>query len=549
MIRKIGMTLILTVILFGLLGGNALAGSETDVLDAMTNTPAGSSASVNWNGTVTVGQELAVQGNVTIRNARFVRDPSYAGTYFNIQPGASLTLIGCTVDGGAEWSLNQSKVDAVLARDDKTDPSSYSATTTESDAMQYCNLKPGAVRATDRLIKVSGSLTLTDTTIQNYVGGQLNVGNAIGVIGVTGGSVRMDGSTKITKCFAYRRGGDDMGGVLRVDAGTAVIGGNTVISDNAGVGGNGALVGIVDGTLTLKDSMRITNNLAVNSNGLLQASGYSGTVPEIVMNGGRIDNNLSLPGTHNNFGSMIYNRTGIFTMNGGEITGNTGGFWPAFNMRYATQTRLNKGLIANNTALVGDREQDVHLRGGASIGKDMVIDGNVDVYGGSDDIVNNGTIRGNLYIRDAAPDKFINSGLIEGEIDDVRGGRVFNRGIVVLPEVIQIAGKVSVGSTLTAHVTGVTSSAENMTFIWKRNGMEVARGNTYVFQNEDLYALMTCEGLSTNGYHLAAVTFHTPLDGTPVPRTGDEAMPLLWGAWMLASAAAAILLVSRRRSA
>lgn len=547
--RKQCLCMIITILMC-MCAGMAYADSAQGIRNAITKTEAGSTADVSWNGTLLVNEEMTVRGHVTIRNVRFERGSAYRGCYFNIQKGASLTLIDCTVDGGAEWSLNQSQVNAVLNAESKTDSAAYSKTSVKTDAMRYCVLKSGAITSNDRMFKVSGSLVLTNTTLQNYVGEPENAGTALGAIIVTGGSVRMDGSTQITGCFAYRFSGDDMGSVLRVDSGTAVIGGQTTITGNAGIGGNGAIIGIVDGEVTLQDQVQINRNLAVNSNGLIEASGYNGTVPKLVMNGGTLTGNLSIPGTSNNFGSMIYNRNGVFIMNSGSITENTGGFWPAFNMRYATQTQLNAGFIGNNTALIGSRSHELHLRGGASIGKNMTILGNLDVYGGSNRVVNTGSIQGNLYLRTNLD--FVNQGFIEGEVE-TKAGCIVNadNGYVLLPETIFIAGTPSVGSTLTAYADGVTPAAVNMTFVWKRNGQEVGRGNTYTFQTEDLYATMTCEGYSSNGYRLAAVTFHTPVAApsyTP-PRTGDDAAPLLWCALMTLTGAILLTMLRRKHNA
>ena len=387
-----------------------------------------------------VAEPINVTGAVTIdgKDKTIKRSGDYTGKFFAVQ--GSLVLKDVELDAGAEWTKDQNKINADIAAGGTTEifKSGMTADQQKDAAFAYIALADGAILSTERLISVneSAKLEMTDVNVQNYVGET----TGLGIIEVQGGKVAIAGSI-FQNNFAWRAGGDDHGGIIRVDSGEVTMASGVAIQNNIVIGANGSLIGIVDGVVDM--SCDVTGNVAVNSNGLIQASGYNGTVPKLVVNGGKLSENTIIPGVNNGFASVIYNRTGEFTMNSGEITNNVGGSWPAFNMRYATETNLNGGTISGNTSMSGS-EYTLHLRGGASVGENMVIEGNVDVYGGSDPVTNEGKIKGDVRIRFNGT--FENTGTVEGKMDipegyavEVKGAGIY--GTVDVPD----------GATLTIY--------------------------------------------------------------------------------------------------
>jgi hypothetical protein len=173
-----------------------------------------------------------------------------------------------------------------------------------------------------------------------------------------------------------------------------------------------ALVVVSAGTLTMKDGSRITGNTNSTANG--GGVYVSAVAAMFTMNGGRIDNNKS---TNNAGKGGGVNSAGIFTMNGGTISNNTagnsstssslqgGGVFIGSNGDFT----MNGGIICNNKVLTTNGYAaggGVHtaklftMTGGEISGNEAKIGGGVNIATNADARFNmtGGIITGNTTV-------------------------------------------------------------------------------------------------------------------------------------------------------
>lgn len=275
----------------------------------------------------------------------------------------------------------------------------------------------------DYIFKNSGTLTLGNNVVIKdliFDSGSANYNGDIGVIYSSSGKIVLD-SASITNCAGLS---------LNAVNTTVEIKGNTAVNNNFGTGNKGGIFIINNSTVTISENATINNNRSIVRSGAIFGLVNS---PNLVMEGGQINNNLIQTYGSNTAGAMIVLESGSgMSMNGGEIIGNKGALCGAIASRWNSGSHgtsdgifLNGGTIKNNTTIgTGWNNSTIFLRSAATIGENMVIDGIV-VTNSDGNLVNNGTINGNLILS-AANAIVNNNGIINGDVTITVNGATFN---------------------------------------------------------------------------------------------------------------------------
>ena len=201
----------------------------------------------------------------------------------------------------------------------------------------------------------SGTMTMTGGTISYNKGTHCGGGVYIcqGTFNMSGGEISYNTATDNTS-FG---GGIGMTSTSSYTPGEINLSGNAAIIHNecapvTGGGGGGIYCG--RGSITMKDSVTISGNKALNGTG---GGLFAASSSTFVMESGKISDNYAKSGGGVYLNSSVTTDT-CFTMNGGEITGNTA--WNGNGGGIGTiggkEVVLNGGEISNNTAVYGGTE-------------------------------------------------------------------------------------------------------------------------------------------------------------------------------------------------
>ena len=407
----------------------AVATVETDEgtqyfgsLAAAVAAATGDDATVTLLNDAALSAEVEIENTVTIAStngSKITRTSGNTGTFFTVADGATLTLDGVTIDAGGKWSIDEEAwaTDYELSHGQNTAVYGNSGWLTANHAEDPINKGDGNVVTTDNLIKINGTGGLVldgGTVIENIYADTKNVH----VIGW--GDANNETANKIEIKNATIRHFAGTGGSLIAANGRLVditLDDGATLTDNFNRGDNGGLFYLSSGgsKLTMKAGAKVTDNKVADCNGsFIMTYANGATEPAtFTMEGGEISGNIGLKGESNNYCQPVYaHRNGVFVMNGGKITNNTGCYVGAFYQRIdnlegehtSAKVQLNGGEISGNhyygeDAGVLDESTfgQIFITDDATIGKDMTITGDVSFYGQAKATVE-GTITGNVHI-------------------------------------------------------------------------------------------------------------------------------------------------------
>ena len=369
--------------------------------------------SVRLTDDITIAEKINISGQTIIlgSNNSIKYNSTYTGTLFDIADDATLYISNLIIDGNNTWSLRPENI------------------TVDSTSPWYTKyVEANGVEVTDFVIKNKGELTLHNTTITNTV---LNAGlsasynNDLAVISSTEGTVVID-SCSIS---------NNIGLALNTSNTSVELKNSTSISNNFSTGNKGGIIITGNQTITMDDGVHLDNNTTIVRSGAIIGLINNAT---LIMNGGTIDNNKVEAYGSNTSGSMICLESGSgMVMNGGSISNNVGVLAGAISSRWNSGSHgtsagifLNNGTITGNTTLKTSwNNSAVFLRSAATIGSNMVIDGNIE--SNSDGVlINNGTINGDVYVS-AANAVVTNNNKINGNVNQTAATATFtNNGTV-----------------------------------------------------------------------------------------------------------------------
>ncbi|MDE6719770.1 MAG: hypothetical protein K2J68_07955, partial [Treponemataceae bacterium] len=197
------------------------------------------------------------------------------------------------------------------------------------------------------------------------------------------------------------------GGAICINAGGKATVANTKIHDNTAHYGGGVYV--TGGAEFTMSSGTIHNNTAVGSSGGVYNEGT------FIMTAGIISTNTA---TYNG-GGVYVNGSGIFTMNGGEISNNTSTYAGGVFVRNNGTFTMKGGTILRN--IVSETGGGVSVHTGTVEIKDGTIENNTAAYGG-------GIFVGN-FANTSAPTTFkMDGGTVSGNNASSDGGGVYVTG-------------------------------------------------------------------------------------------------------------------------
>lgn len=351
----------------------------------------------------------------------------YSGRFFDIKAGSTLNLVNLSFDGENNWLFNEEYYNESLENVAKV-----------TDNLAFISGEEGAPLMKTTLINNSGNLNIENTSFKNFYSN-----NGCYFVSGANGSITNVYNTQVINnastgtIFAYITGATAR---LNVYEGT-------VISDNY-VGSNGGIFKTYSGAITTFNDGVVKNTRSLDTNGVVSMT--YGTNSSFILNGGVISNNSGVQGKNNGRNAPIYIHNGSkFIMNGGVIENNRGTSCGGVDAPgHATSgLKLNGGVLRNNQVRKEyEPRSDLNVQYDYDlvIGKDMVIDGNIQVYG---DIVNNGVITGEVNLR------------LESKEDDLKtisGEGTINGDVVVYhPED-------KVPEAITAIVNGYTVNCDHI---------------------------------------------------------------------------------------
>lgn len=329
--------------------------------------------------TIPSNKNIIIDGNnqYTITYLKKSETTWYTGQLFNIKPDAYVVFQNLTIDGQNNWSLdNDTYQQDIQVKDPVTNPTKY--VTSESD-------KP---KITANVINNNGNLIINNITIKNVFSSSEKY------------LIYASAATTVIRDSKIIHNANNGGGLVIYQIGSTsvtTIEGNTLISDNFATG-NGGLFRPYQGSKIEMNGGKISNNKAVNSNGVVVMTYNPGS--KFILNGGEISYNEGIAGKNNGRNAPIYVHSGSsFIMNGGSIVGNRGQATGGIDApgRANSYVELNGGLISQNIAANGaDHQADIFLADyNLVLGENMVIEGNAYISG---DVVNNGIIKGDLTL-------------------------------------------------------------------------------------------------------------------------------------------------------
>ena len=293
---------------------------------------------------ITLNKMITIDsGNITIEGNGFeiIRssdnpettnvNEAYAGTFFTVKAGASLTLGGgLIIDGGNKWTYNKENGEYVL----KTVVDNYTSTRVGYAVADFITYQADAPVATQSIFSVGGYLTVNDVTVQN------NAGSSIFSV-LNGGKLITNEDALFT-----HNASKTSGTVANVPTGAEFVMNGSTIRETVG-GNHGGCILVSGGKFTMN------GGLAEHNFTIYHASFLRLTGGQFVMNDGTIRNNASLPPRNvggNQVGSAIdvtYGATAEF--NGGTVCNNYGYLVGGVN-HVGGKIDINGGTFVDNTA-------------------------------------------------------------------------------------------------------------------------------------------------------------------------------------------------------
>ena len=258
-----------------------------------------------------------------------------------------------TLNGGEYTDVTENNFGDILNLINNSQEGSVFTITVNSDDTNFSGIKLELGKGKEVTLISSGkAFTLTITTeekrhftvvsgtliLENIILGGKEIGGGIEV--QTSGELIMNDGAVIQNCKAYD---GDGGGVF--NGGTFTMNDGAVIQDCFGERGGG--VYITRGEFTMNDGAVIQNCKAYDGDG----GGVFIAWGEFTMNDGAVIQNCK---AYDGDGGGVYNG-GTFTMNDGEISGNTalGGNGGGVYIGYVSTFTMKGGEISGNTAELG----------------------------------------------------------------------------------------------------------------------------------------------------------------------------------------------------
>lgn len=303
----------------------------------------------------------------------------YTGKFFDIKAGGTLNLNNVILNGENEWLFNSELYNNSLI--------TYSSV---DDVFSLISSASEAPIMRTNLINNSGTLNVNNSIFKNFFsnnGCYIFNGGKNSTININGSKIVNNASSGTV--VSYISGVDTY---LNVN-------GDTLIDGNF-AGANGGIFKTYSGAVITLNSGTISNNKAVNTNGVVSMTYGNGT--KFIMNGGSINNNSGIPGLNNGRNAPIYIHSGSrFIMNGGVIENNKGTSCGGVDApgHSTSNLELNSGVIRSNHVKEDyTTRSDLNVQNDYDliIGSGMVIDGNAQIQG---DVTNNGVINGTLTLK------------------------------------------------------------------------------------------------------------------------------------------------------
>lgn len=355
---------------------------------------------IELDGLITINGDVKINGN----GKKIIYNKDYFQGILSIPSGSSLNIENTIIDGNNDWKwINEDE-----------DKLNYEKTTLS----EILTIPRDTLNT--HVISAAGNLTLNNVTIQHFF-----IQSEKGyVIYATNNSKVIFNNSLITECY---------GAVMKLVQSNLELNDGNIISNNYGYGNKGGIIQL-DRSNAIMNNTEIIDNVAVARSGAI--FGVVNT-SMLTMNNGRIDNNYSKYHGSASTGSMITIESGGgFVMNGGSISNNVGTLASVISSRWTNTTDsgdkgivFNKGTIKGNTTYKNTwLNASIFIRSSATIGEDMVIDGDVVVNNTSAILTNNGTINGNLTVNDSTGSA-INNGTVNGTASLVAGS-LTNKGVI-----------------------------------------------------------------------------------------------------------------------
>ncbi len=332
---------------------NGAATLHTTLLDAITKANEyedGSTVSLLSDETfasmLTVSSPIAIKGN----NFTLTRDDAYTGTFFKINAGASLTLENLTIDGGNEWTFNQSYYDEALKN--RTSGTAWA---------DFAKTEEGAPVLSAAMFIVNGALSTNGVTIKNSFSTKDNNSGDASIFKVEANATLTMDDTTVTHVAT---GGANS--VAHLASGSVwTINDGTIISETF-AGRNGGVCRSDNGKLVMNGG-EIKNNHSINTNGTVLM--LYGTNSIFELNDGLICSNSGISGTANGRCAPIYLHSGSsFIMTGGSICHNTGVNYGGLDGgQSSSSATIQGGSIENNVSMTGSPFADVNTLGSITI--------------------------------------------------------------------------------------------------------------------------------------------------------------------------------------
>ncbi len=326
--------------------------------------------------TIPTGKKVVLDGNNFTISRGKTNEEWYTGNVFTINQNAELTILNVNYTDGNNWTINEEAYEAAVVAGEKV---------TNADAFVAPETNGAIVK--DYIFNNKGTLTVENSTFKNHYSTNKGL-----FYTNTSNSLLTIKNTTITH-FASKGSGV----ISNSDAKDAqiIIEEGTVIEDNY-AGGNGGIFRVYSKSSVTMNGGKINNNKSLNTNGTI-AMMYLGI---FTLNNGTISNNSGVRGANNNrIGAFYLHNGGQFHMNGGVIEGNRGNNYGGIDVAgYANSIiKLNSGIIRNNKVNGNDKTSDVSIGNDFDtvIGEGMTIEGNIYIYG---DLTNNGVINGDVTL-------------------------------------------------------------------------------------------------------------------------------------------------------
>ena len=225
-------------------------------------------------------------------------------------------------------------------------------------------LQSNAVSNVDYIVEVTANESLSPTTLS--YSGRTNIGITLkGISAVRTVNLSSDGamftvSNGVTLVLdnniTLQGRSDNTTRLVNVFGGTLVM--NTGAKITGNTGGSGVSVGgdlgswqFVSGTFTMNGG-EISGNTTTGNGGGVYVFGSTSAGGTFTMKGGKISDNTSTNSTGGGGGVSVEANNSTFTMEGGEISGNTASNGGGVYVRYGPFT-MSGGTISNNTATGG----------------------------------------------------------------------------------------------------------------------------------------------------------------------------------------------------